>query len=174
MNANEITFTLSPEEFSEAGYLRKRTLLLHYLKSLAVVMGTVAAAVTIGFFMGMPARLYSVVFSTVILMVVMFACLFLLQRYILGPRASRRVLGENASLFEDVSFQWDEEGFVQSNPHFTNNFKWIDVFGFAEGKSIIGLYLSNTRVVIIPKQAFGRTALADFSALLRRKLRVVT
>ena len=75
---------------------------------------------------------------------------------------------------QDISFEWSDTGFALTNSHISNNFRWIDLLGFSEGKYIFGLYLSNTRVVIVPKRAFTEGARVGFSALLQGKLRVLT
>ena len=174
MPTTQITFSLAPDEYTESLGLRRRTALKADAAAAVVVVSfLVVTEIFDSKHFGTP-KMYYALSLEILFGFVLVVIMSLFKRYFLWPRASRRLLGENPELYRDVSFSWNGDGFSQKTANVAVNFNWADLLGYAEGKHVFGLYVSNSSLIMVPKRAFDKEAHPAFASLLRQKLRVLT
>ena len=96
---------------------------------------------------------------------------YLLQRFILLPRRSRRIFGQQRSLHAPFRIEFSDRGVASQSETITGNHPWDHYVKWKEDEDYYLLYLSDIMFLIIPKRFLdGPTASHDLQDILQRKL----
>ena len=96
---------------------------------------------------------------------------YLLQRFILLPRRSRRIFGQQRSLHAPYRTEFSDGGVASRSETITSNHPWDHYIKWKEDAEYFLLYLSDIMFQIVPKRFLhGPTASDDLRDILLRRL----